>query len=229
MRIRVCFLLTWFGVPSPFSIPKLYKTKKMKTLYEVKIKYCIPDLEKDGMVKWLNGIMLVDALSFGDAEKTAMAVAGSYSREQVTISGINVSAAQMVIDTDKEKWYMVSYTTLELDERGNVLKRKYKTIVCADDIDDAKAVFDRSMGSTFDYDVTGIKEMKVTEHVKDVSERKHSGNGSKNEEYGNKETDCGLGVEHTRSEDIEEGSGRDSEGGGQRNGRSAEARRKRKG
>lgn len=201
----------------------------MKTIYEVKIKYCIPDPEKDGMVKCLNGIMLVDALSFGDAEKTAMAVAGSYSHEQVTISGINVSAAQMVIDTDREKWYMVSYTTLDMDERGNVLKRKFKTIVCADDIDDAKAVFDRSMGSTVDYDVTGIKEMKVTEHVKNVNERKHSGNGSKNEEYGDKKTDCGAGVEYTRPEVSEEGFGGDSESGGQRGGGSAEARRKRKG
>lgn len=101
--------------------------EKVSTWFEVSVSY--KKMEEDGTEKKVTEIIVVDAVSFAEAEKRALKEMGSLVRGGADIRNINPAPYKSVFfdEEDGEKWFRAKLTFLSYDESTGKEKRTNST------------------------------------------------------------------------------------------------------
>ncbi|MDE5773676.1 MAG: DUF4494 domain-containing protein [Muribaculaceae bacterium] len=131
----------------------------MALWFECKVRY--DKMQENGSVKKVNEPYLVDALSFTEAESRIIEEMKPYIKGDFTVSAVKkTKIAEIFFDERGDKYYMVKYNMLMLDEKtGNEKKSAVYSLVQAGDFEMALANFLESMKGTMgDYEIASISE-----------------------------------------------------------------------
>lgn len=131
----------------------------MALWFECKVRF--DKMQENGAVKKVNEPYLVDALSFTEAESRIIEEMKPYISGDFTISAVKKTRiAEIFFDERGDKYYMVKYNMLMVDEKtGNEKKSAVYTLVQAIDFEMALANFLESMKGTLgDYEIASIAE-----------------------------------------------------------------------
>ncbi|MDE5552161.1 MAG: DUF4494 domain-containing protein [Muribaculaceae bacterium] len=131
----------------------------MALWFECKIRY--DKMQENGAVKKANEPYLVDALSFTEAESRIIEEMKPYISGDFTVSAVKKTRiAEIFFDERGDKYYMVKYNMLMLDEKtGAEKKSAVYALVQAADFEMALANFLESMKGTLgDYEIASIAE-----------------------------------------------------------------------
>ena len=90
--------------------------EKISTWFEVSVSY--KKMQEDGTEKKVTEIVVVDAVSFAEAEKRALKEMGSLVRGSVDVKNINPAPYKSVFfdEGDGDKWFKAKLTFLSYDE-----------------------------------------------------------------------------------------------------------------
>ena len=131
----------------------------MALWFECKIRY--DRMQENGMVKKVNEPYLVDALSFTEAESRIIEEMKPFISGDFSISAVKkTKISEIFFDETGDKYYMVKYNIITLDEKSGVEKRvAVFTLVQAADFDTALVNFrDRMKGTLADFEIASIAE-----------------------------------------------------------------------
>lgn len=131
----------------------------MALWFECKVRF--DKMQENGSVKKVNEPYLVDALSFTEAESRIIEEMKPYIKGDFTVSAVKkTKIAEIFFDERGDKYYMVKYNMLMLDEKtGNEKKSAVYSLVQAADFEMALANFLVSMKGTMgDYEIASISE-----------------------------------------------------------------------
>lgn len=134
----------------------------MALWFECKVRY--DKMQENGTVKRVNEPYIVDALSFTEAESRIIEEMKPYISGDFSISAVKkTKIAEIFFDQTGDKYYMVKYNIITLDERTGAEKRSAVfALVQAADFDEALANFRDSMkGTIADFDIASIAETPV--------------------------------------------------------------------
>lgn len=118
-------------------------------------------MQDNGSVKKVNEPYLVDALSFTEAESRIIEEMKPFISGDFTVSAVKkTKIAEIFFDARGDKYYMVKYNILTLDEKtGNERKSAVYALTQAINLEDALAGFRQSMEGTLgDYEIVSIAE-----------------------------------------------------------------------
>ena len=113
------------------------------------------------MVKKVNEPYLVDALSFTEAESRIIEEMKPFISGDFSISAVKkTKISEIFFDETGDKYYMVKYNIITLDEKSGVEKRvAVFTLVQAADFDTALVNFrDGMKGTLADFEIASIAE-----------------------------------------------------------------------
>ena len=135
-----------------------------KYYYEVKVRF--EKTLENGMTKKVKEAYLFDAMSFSEAESSAIRELTPFIIGEFDVTDIKRVNYTEIFPSDKEKackWYAVRINFITLDERtGAEKKTKAEFLVQASDIYNAKDNFNAAMkGTMVDYEITFIKETPI--------------------------------------------------------------------
>lgn len=131
----------------------------MALWFECKIRY--DRMQENGMVKKVNEPYLVDALSFTEAESRIIEEMKPFISGDFSISAVKkTKISEIFFDETGDKYYMVKYNIITLDEKSGVEKRvAVFTLVQAADFDSALVNFrDGMKGTLADFEIASIAE-----------------------------------------------------------------------
>lgn len=131
----------------------------MALWFECKIRY--DRMQENGMVKKVNEPYLVDALSFTEAESRIIEEMKPFISGDFSISAVKkTKISEIFFDETGDKYYMVKYNIITLDEKSGVEKRvAVFTLVQAADFDTALVNFrDGMKGTLADFEIASIAE-----------------------------------------------------------------------
>ena len=131
----------------------------MALWFECKVLY--DKMQENGSVKKVNDPYLVDALSFTEAESRIIEEMKPFISGEFSISAVKkTKIAEIFFDETSDKYYMVKYNIITIDERSGAEKRvAVFTLVQAADFDGALANFrDGMKGTIADFDIVSITE-----------------------------------------------------------------------
>ena len=131
----------------------------MALWFECKIRY--DRMQENGMVKKVNEPYLVDALSFTEAESRIIEEMKPFISGDFSISAVKkTKISEIFFDETGDKYYMVKYNIITLDEKSGVEKRvAVFTLVQAADFDTAQVNFrDGMKGTLADFEIASIAE-----------------------------------------------------------------------
>lgn len=134
----------------------------MALWFECKVRY--DRMQENGAVKKVNEPYLVDALSFTEAEARIIEAMTPYISGEFSISAVKkTKIAEIFYDETGDKYYMVKYNIITLDEKsGTEKKSAVFTIVQAADFASALENFNEGMkGTMADFEVVSIAETPV--------------------------------------------------------------------
>lgn len=134
----------------------------MALWFECKIRY--DRMQENGAVKKVNEPYLVDALSFTEAESRMIEEMKPFISGDFSISAVKkTKISEIFFDESGDKYYMVKYNIITLDEKSGVEKKvAVFTMVQAADFDGALANFrDGMKGTLADYEIASITETQV--------------------------------------------------------------------
>lgn len=134
----------------------------MALWFECKIRY--DKMQENGAVKKANELYLVDALSFTEAESRIIEEMKPYISGDFTVSAVKKTRiAEIFFDDRGDKYYMVKYNMLMLDDKtGAEKKSAVYSLVQAADFEMALANFLESMKGTLgDYEIASIAETPI--------------------------------------------------------------------
>ena len=142
--------------------------------FEAKIRY--EKMMEDGCLKKVTETYVVDALSFGEAEKRILEEMTSYVSGEVEVCALKIAPYKEIFFADNnmdDKWYVAKLAFITIDE--NTDKEK-KTRVCylvnAGNINAAvKNIEEQMAGTMIDYDTFNVSETQIL----DVFEYKPKG------------------------------------------------------
>lgn len=136
--------------------------------YEVKMRY--DKVYEDGRERKVTESYVVEALSFGEAEKAAMEFLGSYVSGDIQIVNINPMKIKEVFFNEEEscdRYYKATLQFITLDEKRE--KEKYTQVyylVQASSFDNCKETIRSFMGSTMmDYQIVSVSETKIIDVI----------------------------------------------------------------
>ncbi|QUB65005.1 DUF4494 domain-containing protein [Prevotella melaninogenica] len=136
--------------------------------YEVKMRY--DKVYEDGCERKVTESYVVEALSFGEAEKAAMEFLGSYVSGDIQIVNINPMKFKEVVFNEEEscdRYYKATLQFITLDEKTG--KEKYTQVyylVQASSFDNCKETIRSFMGSTMmDYQIVSVSETKIIDAI----------------------------------------------------------------
>lgn len=136
--------------------------------YEVKMRY--DKVYEDGRERKVTESYVVEALSFGEAEKAAMEFLGSYVSGDIQIVNINPMKFKEVVFNEEEscdRYYKATLQFITLDEKTE--KEKYTQVyylVQASSFDNCKETIRSFMGSTMtDYQIVSVSETKIIDAI----------------------------------------------------------------
>ena len=121
-------------------------------------------MQENGAVKKVNEPYLVDALSFTEAESRMIEEMKPFISGDFSISAVKkTKISEIFFDESGDKYYMVKYNIITLDEKSGVEKKvAVFTMVQAADFDAALANFrDGMKGTLADYEIASITETQV--------------------------------------------------------------------
>ena len=142
--------------------------------FEAKIRY--EKMMEDGCLKKVTETYVIDALSFGEAEKRILEEMTSYVSGEVEVCALKIAPYKEIFFADSnmdDKWYVAKLAFITIDE--NTDKEK-KTRVCylvnAGNINAAvKNIEEQMAGTMIDYDTFNVSETQIL----DVFEYKPKG------------------------------------------------------
>lgn len=131
----------------------------MALWFECKVRF--DKMQENGAVKKVNEPYLVDALSFTEAEARIIEKMKPYISGDFTVSAVKKTRISDIYFDDRgDKYYMVKYNILTLDEKsGNEKKSAVYALTQAIDFSTALANFLDEMKDTLgDYEIVSIAE-----------------------------------------------------------------------
>lgn len=134
----------------------------MALWFECKVRY--DRMQENGSVKKVNEPYIVDALSFTEAESRIIKEMKPYISGEFSISAVKkTKIAEIFYDSAGDKYYMVKYNIITLDEKTGAEKRSAVfTLQQAGDFDTALSNFHGNMkGTISDYEIASITETAV--------------------------------------------------------------------
>ena len=142
--------------------------------FEAKIRY--EKTMEDGCLKKVTETYVIDALSFGEAEKRIIEEMASYVRGEIEVCGLKIAPYKEIFFADSnmdDKWYVAKLAFITIDEKTD---KEKKTRVCylvnAGNINAAvKNIEEQMAGTMIDYDTFNVSETQIL----DVFEYKPKG------------------------------------------------------
>ena len=142
--------------------------------FEAKIRY--EKMMEDGCLKKVTETYVIDALSFGEAEKRILEEMTSYVSGEVEVCALKITPYKEIFFTDSnmdDKWYVAKLAFITIDEKTD---KEKKTRVCylvnAGNINAAvKNIEEQMAGTMIDYDTFNVSETQIL----DVFEYKPKG------------------------------------------------------
>lgn len=128
---------------------------------------------EDGEVKKVSEVYVVDAITFGEAEKSITGIAKSYASGDFDIKNINPAPYSEIFFSDRDtddKYYRVKLAFITIDERTQKEKKsKVAYLVQASSLEQARKNTEEVMnGTMIDYEFVSVTETKIL----DVFEQK---------------------------------------------------------
>ena len=131
---------------------------------------------EDGCLKKVTETYVIDALSFGEAEKRILEKMGSYVSGEIDVCGLKIAPYKEVFFADSnmaDRWYIAKLAFITIDEKTD---KEKKTRVCylvnAGNINAAiKNIEEVMAGTMIDYDTLNVSETQIL----DVFEYKPKG------------------------------------------------------
>lgn len=121
-------------------------------------------MQENGAVKKVNEPYIVDALSFTEAEARIIDEMKPFISGDFSISAVKKTRiAEIFFDESGDKYYMVKYNIITLDEKSGVEKKvAVFALVQAPDFDNALAIFRENMkGTLADFEIASITETAI--------------------------------------------------------------------
>ena len=142
--------------------------------FEAKIRY--EKMMEDGILKKVTETYVIDALSFGEAEKRILEEMTSYVSGEVEVCALKIAPYKEIFFADSnmdDKWYVAKLAFITIDEKTD---KEKKTRVCylvnAGNINAAvKNIEEQMAGTMIDYDTFNVSETQIL----DVFEYKPKG------------------------------------------------------
>lgn len=142
--------------------------------FEAKIRY--EKMMEDGCLKKVTETYVVDALSFGEAEKRILEEMTSYVSGEVEVCALKIAPYKEIFFADSDmadKWYVAKLAFITIDEKTD---KEKKTRACylvnAGNINAAiKNIEEQMAGAMIDYDTINVSETQIL----DVFEYKPKG------------------------------------------------------
>ena len=142
--------------------------------FEAKIRY--EKTMEDGCLKKVTETYVIDALSFGEAEKRILEEMASYVSGEVEVCALKIAPYKEIFFADSnmdDKWYVAKLAFITIDEKTD---KEKKTRVCylvnAGNINAAvKNIEEQMAGTMIDYDTFNVSETQIL----DVFEYKPKG------------------------------------------------------
>ena len=142
--------------------------------FEAKIHY--EKMMEDGCLKKVTETYVIDALSFGEAEKRILEEMTSYVSGEVEVCALKIAPYKEIFFADNnmdDKWYVAKLAFITIDEKTD---KEKKTRVCylvnAGNINAAvKNIEEQMAGTMIDYDTFNVSETQIL----DVFEYKPKG------------------------------------------------------
>ena len=142
--------------------------------FEAKIRY--EKTMEDGCLKKVTETYVIDALSFGEAEKRILEEMTSYVSGEVEVCALKIAPYKEIFFADSnmdDKWYVAKLAFITIDEKTD---KEKKTRVCylvnAGNINAAiKNIEEVMAGTMIDYDTLNVSETQIL----DVFEYKPKG------------------------------------------------------
>ena len=142
--------------------------------FEAKIRY--EKMMEDGILRKVTETYVIDALSFGEAEKRILEEMASYVSGEVEVCALKIAPYKEIFFADSnmdDKWYVAKLAFITIDEKTD---KEKKTRVCylvnAGNINAAiKNIEEVMAGTMIDYDTLNVSETQIM----DVFEYKPKG------------------------------------------------------
>ena len=142
--------------------------------FEAKVRY--DKTMEDGCLKKVTETYVIDALSFGEAEKRILEEMASYVSGEVEVCALKIAPYKEIFFADSnmdDKWYVAKLAFITIDEKTD---KEKKTRVCylvnAGNINAAvKNIEEQMAGTMIDYDTFNVSETQIL----DVFEYKPKG------------------------------------------------------
>lgn len=146
------------------------RTKTSKW-FEAKLRY--DKVHDNGSEKKVTESFIIEALSFGEAEKIALESLGSSVSGEIQVININPMKFNEVIFNEEEscdRYYKAKLQFITIDEKtGNEKPKYFYYLVQASSFDNSKDTIRKMKPSTLiDYQIAAVSETKIV----DVVERK---------------------------------------------------------
>ena len=141
---------------------------KTSNWFEVKMRY--DKVHEDGYEKKVTESYVVDALSFGEAEKTAIEFLSSYVSGEIQVVNINPMKFQEVFFNEQEscdRYYKAILQFITIDEKTEREKHtQVYYLVQASSFDNCKDTIRTIMDDTMiDYQIASVSETKVIDVI----------------------------------------------------------------
>ena len=132
--------------------------------FECKIRY--EKTMEDGLLKKVNEVYVIDALSFSEAEERITKEMSSYISGEIEIVDVKIAPYREVFFADDnlaDQWFKAKLSFITIDERTNKEKRtSMMYLVNAGNISSAINNIDKVMsGTMIDYVTTSISATKI--------------------------------------------------------------------
>ena len=142
--------------------------------FEAKIRY--EKMMEDGILRKVTETYVIDALSFGEAEKRILEEMTSYVTGEVEVCALKIAPYKEIFFADSnmdDKWYVAKLAFITIDEKTD---KEKKTRVCYlvndGNINAAvKNIEEQMAGTMIDYDTFNVSETQIL----DVFEYKPKG------------------------------------------------------
>ena len=132
--------------------------------FEVKVRY--DKTMEDGCLKKVTETYVIDALSFGEAEKRILEEMGSYVSGKIDVCGLKIAPYKEIFFADSDmadRWYVAKLAFITIDEKTD---KEKKTRACylvnAGNINAAiKNIGEVMAGTMIDYDTLNVSETQI--------------------------------------------------------------------
>ena len=132
--------------------------------FEAKIRY--EKMMEDGCLKKVTETYVIDALSFGEAEKRILEEMASYVSGEIDVCGLKIAPYKEIFFADSnmdDKWYVAKLAFITIDEKTDKEKKtSVFYLVNAGNINSAIKNIDEVMGGTMiDYQTLNVSETNI--------------------------------------------------------------------